>query len=107
MLAVKFHTGYSPSYYASVLDEDLQKFLSPWAFEDAADIILGGNIYANVLVNFMAELPYVDYIANMNLYQSYDGKDFIEAAASTASKMRLPHAARTKSWCRPPRTASR
>lgn len=77
--AVRFNDGYSASYYESVLQEDLQKFLSPWAFEEGADIILGGNIYANVLVNYMAELPYVDYIAQMKLYQSYDGITFTEA----------------------------
>ena len=31
-----------------------------------------------MLINFIAERPYIDYVANLKLFQSEDGKQFID-----------------------------
>lgn len=77
--AVKFHDNTNAGYFTRQLEDALKRYLAPWAYDDGADIVLGGKIYANMIVNFIAEQPYVDYVAGIKLFQSYDGKEFREA----------------------------
>ncbi|GGH06711.1 baseplate J/gp47 family protein [Mucilaginibacter phyllosphaerae] len=67
---VRIKKGYSEAYYRLQLEQDLKQFLSPWAFDDHADIIIGGNIYHNAIVNFIARQPYIDHVATIKLLQS-------------------------------------
>lgn len=73
---VRFRPGYNEGFYRQQLNEDINHFLSPWAYEEGADIVIGGRIYANVLINFIEERPYVDFVAQMKLFSSEDGKSF-------------------------------
>lgn len=77
--AVKFKDTSNMGYFTQELNESLKRYLSPWAYDEGADIVLGGKIYANMIVNFLAEQPYVDYVAGMKLFQSDDGVDFTES----------------------------
>lgn len=77
--AVKFKDTSNMGYYTHELNESLKRYLSPWAYDEGADIVLGGKIYANMIVNFLAEQPYVDYVAGMKLFQSDDGVNFSES----------------------------
>lgn len=77
--AVKFHDNTNAGYFTRQLEDSLKRYLAPWAYDDGSDIVLGGKIYANMIVNFIAEQPYVDYVAGIKLFQSYDGKEFREA----------------------------
>ena len=59
------------------MNDELNRFLSPWAYEEGAEIEIGGRIYANVIINFLEERSYVDYVANITLFSSEDhGKTF-------------------------------
>ena len=58
---VKFREGYNNGYYEKQLQDELRKFLSPWAYSESKDINLGGRIYKSSLLNFVEERPYVDY----------------------------------------------
>ncbi len=71
---VKFHTGFEFNYYHKILQSELLKNLSPWAYSGAADIQFGGKIYKSVLIDFIEELSFVDFITDVNLYS------FINAA---------------------------
>lgn len=71
---VAFREGYDPGYYAGQLNEDLQRFLSPWAFEEGQDIVFGSRIYKSELLKFMEDREYVDYITLFNLYHSFEGE---------------------------------
>lgn len=73
---VRIKKGYSEKFYQARLEEDLKKFLSPWAYDSNADIIIGGTVYNNVIVNFIAKLPYVDHVATIRLSQSIAGGTF-------------------------------
>ena len=70
---VAFRTGLDAGYYASVLNQDLQRFLSPWAYADGEDIVFGGQIYRSEILAFMEGRTYVDYITDFRLYHSHDG----------------------------------
>ncbi|MHA7056520.1 baseplate J/gp47 family protein [Aquimarina sp. M1] len=81
---VKFNSGSDTVFYKAKLIEEIKRFLSPWAFDDPQDIHLGGTLDAGVLVNFIAERSYVDFVANLKLFQSTSGKDFTDVTS-------LPH----------------
>lgn len=81
--AVRFLPGRSEGYYRQLLNEELNHFLSPWAYEEGADIVIGGRIYANVIINFIEQRPYVDYVAQVKLFSSEDGRTFKLALPSS------------------------
>jgi len=79
-VAVKFKQGYDNiEFYTNKLETELVKYLAPWAYDEAADIAIGGKIYANVIVNFIEEREYVDFVARIKLFQSHNGIDFFDA----------------------------
>jgi hypothetical protein len=80
--AVRFRPGYNEGFYRQQLNAELNRFLSPWAYEGGAEIVIGGRVYANVLINFIEERPYVDYVAHIRLFKSEDGHTFEPAAVS-------------------------
>ena len=74
--AVRFLPGYDEGFYTQQLNDELIRFLSPWAYDEGADIVIGEKIYANMIVNFVDERPYVDYVAEVSLFRSDDGENF-------------------------------
>lgn len=74
--AVRFKPGYDPGVYKTSLNEALNRFLSPWAYKDSNDVVIGGKIYANSIVNFLEKQNYVDYVAELKLFINEDGLDF-------------------------------
>jgi hypothetical protein len=76
--AVRIKKGFSEEFHLIQLENELKKFLSPWAYDDDADIIIGGRMYKNVVVNFMAKRPYIDHVATIRLSQSVNGGPFID-----------------------------
>lgn len=75
---IKFHSGYDIGFYKEKLVEEIKHFLSPWAYDHDSDISIGGTLHASVLINFIAERPYIDYVANLKLFQSEDGEIFTD-----------------------------
>ncbi len=67
-MGVRYSQGYDEGYCAKLLNEDINKFLAPWAYAEGADIVIGGSIYANSIINFAERLPYVDYIAQLDFF---------------------------------------
>ena len=67
-LNVRFRQGYNTSYATQALNQELQRYLAPWAYDRSADIVFGGGINANLIVNFVDERPYVDYVAGITLH---------------------------------------
>lgn len=91
---VSFITGKDYTLYEAILQQDIIKFLSPWAFEQEDDssgteIEFGGSICKSVILNYIEELPYVDFLTNfkMNLLTGSDDtsqSNIEEATASTS-----------------------
>jgi hypothetical protein len=66
--SVKFKEGYEFNFYSEKLKEEIKQFLSPWAYSTGRDITFGGKIYKSVLLNFVEEVEYVDYLEDFYLY---------------------------------------
>lgn len=74
---IRYQSGCNPAFYAPRLNDELVRFLTPWAFDDGAEVDLGTQrrgLYD--IVNFLEERPCVDFVANlMLLYQGADGQE--------------------------------
>lgn len=65
---VRLQAGADETFQLRKLQEAVTRFLSPWAFSDAASPSFGGKIHQSVLLNFVEELPYVDYVTDFQLF---------------------------------------
>ena len=86
-LKVKFSDGLDYSFYSKLLQEDITRFLSPWAFSGEGGIDFGGSMDKSVLINFIEERYYVNYITHVKMFQVIEGvdsNDLDRAIASTA-----------------------
>src|SRR6185295_12895700 len=84
---VRFTPGHEFNYYSKQLKQALVRFLSPWAYEATRPIAFGGRVYKSVLLDFVEELEYVDYVTDFKMY-SYTGavhdfRDVNDARAET------------------------
>jgi hypothetical protein len=75
-LSVRFRPGQDPGYAKRRLNDDLLRFLSPWAFDDGAELMIGGSIYANSILDFVDRREYVDYVADITLFRGRGQDDF-------------------------------
>lgn len=72
---VGFLTGKDAGYYGNLLNEELKRFLSPWAYEEGQDITFGGKVFKSDIIIFIESRPYVDFVNSFNLYHIFDGVD--------------------------------
>ncbi len=70
---IRFITDGDFGFYADVLNIDLIKYLTPWAYSSDTDIVFGGHIHKSVLLNFIEELSYVDFVTEFNMYHVVNG----------------------------------
>lgn len=68
-VGIRFHDGYEQGYYLTQLNEDIKRFLSPWAYEEQADITFGSSIHSSSLIYFIENRPYIDYVTNLKLIE--------------------------------------
>ena len=77
------------------LDDDITRFLCPWAYGKNADISFGGKIHRSTILNFAEERPYVDYVVDFKMSQIVEnqetGSDIEEAAPGTARSIIVSH----------------
>lgn len=66
-LAARFRAGVDEGFAIQQLKLDLKRFLSPWAYEQATELTIGGKIFEASVLQFADELDYVDYVANVEL----------------------------------------
>ncbi|MDO8927645.1 MAG: phage baseplate protein, partial [Bacteroidota bacterium] len=72
---VKFYEQFDANAYRKILNEDIVKYLSPWAFGDFSDIHFGGELYKSIIIRFIEERPYVDFISQFKMYQRIGSED--------------------------------
>ncbi|MFK8005451.1 MAG: hypothetical protein AB8H03_03735 [Saprospiraceae bacterium] len=65
---VAFHQTLEFGFYKKQLNEDIKKFLTPWAFDEGRDISFGGQIHKSTLIHFIDGLEYVDFVTNFYMY---------------------------------------
>ena len=61
---VRFRAGYPFDYTRRQLHEAIVQALSPWAFTAGRPLDFGGRIYRSVLLDFIEELPYVEFVTD-------------------------------------------
>lgn len=64
---VRFHPGYPFNYYRQELQKALLGALTPWVYDKTREIEFGGCIYRSVLLDFVEELPYVDFVTDFKM----------------------------------------
>lgn len=75
-LGVRFKAGVDERFATRRLGEDLGRFLSPWAYDEGAELMIGGRIYASSILDFVDRRDYVEYVAELKLARSDDGENF-------------------------------
>ena len=76
-------------YHEKKLNEDIKKFLSPWAFEEGKEINFGGKIHKSTILHYIEKLSYVDYVAYFKMNQLKDNtllKENIDVAYPSTAK---------------------
>lgn len=71
--SVGFYEGIDKGRYTDILNEDLKRFFSPWAYDDAEDIPFGGSIHASEVLTFIERRSYVDHVTDFKLYHCNTG----------------------------------
>jgi hypothetical protein len=69
---VAFHKNYEFGFYKRQLNQELVRFMTPWAFEQKTPLRFGGRIHKSMLINFMEQLPYVDYLEDVLMHHRID-----------------------------------
>ena len=91
---IRFTTEGDFGFYADVLNNDLIRYLTPWAYSSSADIVFGGHIRKSVLLNFIEELSYVDFVTEFNMYHivnNVPGADTDEIKISNPAAILVSH----------------
>lgn len=86
---VRFLSGFDNGFYGQKLEEDIKKFLAPWAY-DVTDISFGGKIHKSVIINFVEEQPYVDFVTCFtmdHIIGNIVNKNIEEAFATTSASI--------------------
>ncbi len=85
---LRLYDGFNETFYTNLLRESITRFLSPWAFPGGESPTFGGKIYKSVLIDFVEEQPYVDYVTDFELFHHIDNvpgtKDLNEIEGSRA-----------------------
>ncbi|REG99104.1 baseplate J/gp47 family protein [Flavobacterium aquicola] len=76
-LNVKFYQKYDENFYKNQLNEDIIKFLSPWAFDTSKQIIFGVELQRSIVIEYIENLYYVDFISEleMAIYKDQTNKE--------------------------------
>ncbi len=91
---VKFHQGFDKGLYQNILEEAIIQYLSPWAFERGSDLVFGGKIHKSMILYFVEQQVYVDYVTCFKMFhivpddpENNPTNDVDEAVASTSASV--------------------
>lgn len=65
---VRFYDQYDESLYSQQLKNDITRLLSPWAFDEEEQVEFGVTLHKSVLVDYLEELYYVDYLDSVKMF---------------------------------------
>ena len=110
---MRFRDGVDETFHVNRLKQEITQFLSPWAFRCDARPTFNGKVHKSVLVNFVEERPYVDYVTDVQLFRrlpdaTLDGPDLEEVVGSRAVSILVSApSADHDVWVDPHRSTSR
>ena len=62
------------NFYKKQLNEDLIRFLSPWAFDTSKQIIFGVELQRSIVIEYIENLHYVDFLSTLEMAIYIDKK---------------------------------
>lgn len=65
---VRFRSGVNKGFHLRKLNEDIKRFLTPWAVE-TDKISFSTKVYASTIISFIDKLEYVDFVADLSMNQ--------------------------------------
>lgn len=68
-LRVRLRAGVDEAFHVTRLKQEITEFLSPWAYRSEARPAFNGTVHKSVLVNFVEERRYVDYVSDVQLFR--------------------------------------
>ncbi|MCB0555667.1 MAG: baseplate J/gp47 family protein [Phaeodactylibacter sp.] len=76
VIQVAFSVQFKPeitakAYYARQLEEAIIRYLSPWAYEDGAEINFGGKVYKASILDFVEGQDYVDFVTGFSMSHTH------------------------------------
>jgi hypothetical protein len=77
---VKFIPCVDPNFYKTQLDKDLKAYLAPWTSEKNRAINFGGTLHKSVILNFIENLSYVDYLTDFGIELYSEADELLNAA---------------------------
>jgi hypothetical protein len=90
---LKLINGLEFNFYHDLLQQEITAYLTPWAYGKTTDVEFGGKVHKSVLIDFIEERSYVDYITDVKMYHRVDETVATESAdtdlieASTAKSI--------------------
>ncbi len=89
--SIRFNADISAiEFHRRLLNDSINRFLSPWGYEDGAEIAFGGVIYKSSILNFVEEQPYVDYVTDFVMSHTEGGDDVDAIEATTPRSILVP-----------------
>lgn len=80
---VQFQQQLDFGFYRKLLNAEIVKFLSPWAFDGGSEIVFGGRLHKTVILQQIEQLEYVDYLTEFKLFQGGNLTDDLGQAQAT------------------------
>jgi hypothetical protein len=85
-LKVKFYPEYDENFYKKQLNEDIIRFLSPWAFDTTKEITFGVELYRSVIIEYIEKLYYVDFLAELEMAKADEESIFLKVITPSTPK---------------------
>ena len=64
---VRFHESLDDNLYRDQLSADIDRFLAPWVFEQGRYLDFGGALHRSVVLKYIEDLGYVDFVTDLTL----------------------------------------
>ncbi len=69
---VQFTPGTNKGFFLKKLNDEIVHYLTPWAFDEDAEVSFGQKMFASAIINFIEERPYVDFIVDFLMFVCRD-----------------------------------
>lgn len=88
------HEGLDIGYQLGQLEQAIIRFLAPWAYDQGVDIVLGGRVHKSMILNFVENLEYVDFVACFEMFHYVENQAPVEKdeiVPARSSTILVPH----------------
>ena len=72
IIKVDFIKGYDVGYYLNQLNNDIIKYITPWAYGDT-ELKFNNTVHFSGVLNYVEELSYIDHVINLRMIKTGNG----------------------------------